>query len=120
MKLYHNDDELLVCELTETDVTNAEAEFDLYMSKQGATYEQDWYKEPSVRQFFKLYFGEVDYDIYCGDIYTVPCRYILTSETDAARFMALARQLQYHDTFAQKYCDVERNGNMVDVYYGDY
>lgn len=122
MKLYHDytNDDVLICELSMSDVVEAEKEFSLYMQKDGETYKKDTNKEPCVRNFFKLYFGEEEYDIYCGECYYTPGKYICSDENTANRFVKLAKCLAYHDRYNQTYCDVEQNGKIVEVFNGDY
>lgn len=120
MKHYHDADHVLICELTSLDVSEAKEEYHRYMNKSGKIYERDVYKNPCLRNFFKLYFGLEDYDIYVGETYETPSRYILPDEDTTKEFFNMANGLKYHDRFNQTYCDVELNGNFVDVYYGDY
>lgn len=114
------EEKLFVCELTADDVVKAENEFSHYMQNEGEIYDLDTNKRPSIKNFFKLYFGECEYDIYCGNCWTVPDRYICTHKYVADRFMKLAKQLDYHDRYSQTFCAVEQNGKIVDVCYGDY
>jgi hypothetical protein len=114
------EEELFICELTADDVTKAEKEFSLYMQSKGKTYDLDINKYPSVRNFFKLYFGECECDIYCGECWTTPNRYICTNKNVADRFMKLAKQLDYHNRYNQTFCTVEQDGKIVNVGYGDY
>ena len=113
------DEGLLICELTAEDVAKAENEFSLYMRCKGETYKRDSNKCPTVRNFFKLYFGEDESDAY-GECWITPNRYICTNKNIADRLMKLAKQLAFHDSYNQVYCDVEQNGKIVDVGYGDY
>lgn len=113
-------DDIFVCEISSLDVDNAEKEFFLYTSKSGEIYEQDTNKEPCLKNFFKLYFGECEADIYCGDCWITPDRYICTNKNVATRFMKLAGQLAYHNSYRQEFCEVEQNENVINVYYGDY
>ena len=114
MKKYH-DDGLLICELTAEDVTEADEKFSLFMQCKGDIYAMTEYKQPKAEEFFNLYFGEYD-----DGFYVMPDRYICTNENIADRFMKLAKMLKYHDTFEQKYRDVEQDGKIIDVYDGDY
>ena len=113
------EEELFVCELTAEDVANAEKEFSLYMQGKGKTYDWDSNKRPTVRNFFKLYFGDDETDAY-GECYVTPDRYICTNKNVADRFMKLAKQLDYHDRYNQTFCTVEQDGKIIDVGYGDY
>ena len=109
------EEELYVCELTADDVSKAEKEFSCYMQSRGKVYDRDTNKYPSVKNFFKLYFGECD-----EDLIITPDRYICTNKNIADRFMKLAKQLDYHDRYNQTYCSVEQEGKNIDVVYGDY
>lgn len=127
MKHYHDtivedgyEYDVLICELTSLDVSEAKEEYRRYMNKSGKIYERDVYKNPCLSNFFELYFGLEDYDIYVGEAYETPSRYILPDEDATKEFFNMANGLKYHDRFNQTYCDVELNGNFVDVYYGDY
>lgn len=113
------EEEVFVCELTADDVAKAEKEFSLYMQSKGKTYDMDENKRPTVRNFFKLYFGECDADPY-GVYWYTPNRYICTNKNVADKFMKLAKQLDYHDRYNQTFCTVEQDGKIVDVGYGDY
>lgn len=112
-------EELFVCELTTDDVISAEKEFSLYMQKLGKTYDMDTNKYPSAKNFFKLYFGDNEPDIY-GDHWVIPNRYICTDENIIDRFMKLVKRLEYHDTYNQTFCIINQNGKYIDVSYGDY
>ena len=112
--------DLFICELTEDDVAKMEKEFSDYMQSNGKTYDLDTNKYPNIRNFFKLYFGECEYDIYYGECWFAPDRYICTNENVADRFMKLAKKLDYHDRYNQTYCIVQQNGSVVDIDYGDY
>ena len=123
MKKYNaivNEDRIFVCELTADDVAKAAKEFSNYMQCKGETYSMDENKRPSANKFFKLYFGECEFDIYCGECWTTPNRYICTNKNVADKFMKLATYLNYHDRFNQSFCDVEQDGKIIDIYYGDY
>lgn len=89
--------------------------FSAYMKKSGKIYSFDWNKEPTERQFFKLFFGDMD-----DEIYIVPSWYICQDEKTANMFYNIAKNLKYHDKFNQVYCDVEKDGNTIKVMYGDY
>lgn len=114
------EEKILICELTAEDVVRAEKEFALYMQSKGKTYDLNTNKCPNIRNFFKLYFGECEYDMYFGDCWTTPDRYICSSEDVADRFMGLARQLNCHNTYNQTFCTVVQDGRIIDVVYGDY
>ena len=123
MKHYRDTDgvpSILICELTSFDVVETQEEYRRYMNKSGRIYERDIYKNPSPRSFFELYFGLEDCDIYVGETYETPSRYILPDKDVAKEFFNMAKSLKYHDRFNQTYCDVELNGNFVDVDYGNY
>lgn len=114
------EEEFFICELTADDVSKAEKELSCYMQSSGRTYDLDTNKYPSIKNFFKLYFGECEYDIYYGDCWTIPDRYICPNKNVADRFMKLARQLDYHDRYNQTFCSVEQNENIICICYGDY
>jgi hypothetical protein len=122
MYLYRAENDLLVCDLTMEDIVDAEKEFASYMRKEGRIYDLDDHKEPSVNRFFKLYFGERDYDIYVGETFETPDRYVCPDGESAKRFMWFAKKLRYHDRLNQTYCDVvmEEDGKTISVIYGDY
>lgn len=111
---------IFVCELTANDVTKAEKEYQLYMQSKGETYDLDINKYPNIRNFFKLFFGECEADIYCGECWITPNRYICADKILADSFMKLVGQLAYHNAYRQEFCVVEQNGNIIDVIYGDY
>ena len=113
------EEDFFVCELTADDVAKAEEEFSCYMQSKGKTYDLDTNKRPSIKNFFKLYFGECEYDIY-GYCWTTPNRYICADKNVADVFMRLAKQLDYHDRYNQTFCTVEQDGEIIDVYRGDY
>jgi hypothetical protein len=105
--------------LTADDVKKAESEFSRYMQSKGETYDFDTNKCPTVKNFFKLYFGECDADAY-GECWSTPDRYICTNKNVADRFMKLAKQLDYHNRYNQTFCTVEQDGKIIDIFYGDY
>ena len=113
------EEELFVCELTADDVAKAEKEFSLYMQCEGETYKQDENKHPTIGKFFELYFGECEADPY-GIYWYSPNRYICNNKNVADRFMKLAKQLDYHDTYNQCYCTVKQDGKTIDVFGGEY
>ena len=114
MRKYH-DDGLLICELTAEDVATAEKKFSLFMQCKGDIYAMTEYKQPKTEEFFKLYFGKCD-----DGLYFMPDRYICTNKNIADNLMKIVKMLKYHDTFEQKYRDVEQDGKIIDVYDGDY
>lgn len=111
---------LIICELSMSDVLLAEKELNFYMQKQGKLYERDTNKKPYLKNFFNLYFGEEEYDIYCGTYYVVPNRYVCVNKEVADRFMGMAKRLAYHDKYNQVYCDVVQDGKIIDIIYGEY
>lgn len=109
------EDDILVCELTTFDVDIAKEEYRHYMNGNGEFFKRDIYKNPCLKNFFKLYFGIED-----GGFYITPSMYILPDEKSAKEFFNIAKELKYHDKYNQTFCEVKQNGNFVDVYYGDY
>lgn len=108
--------DLYTCELKASEVDSAIAEYNKYMQKTGKIYDLDPYKEPTLRHFVELYFGdEEDYGTYL-----VPERYKCTNKNIAAKLFSLLKGLAYHDTFSQKYCHVELNGRYINVINGGY
>lgn len=115
------ENEVLCMDISAKDVQRAVKEFDRYMNCKGDTYAKDSHKVPTMREFFKLYFGEVvDYNMYYGETYLVPSRFVCTNKTVAQKLYELLGALQYHDTYNQVYCDVSIEKNIVYVVYGDY
>lgn len=112
---YTDESDVFVCEISMSDMEEINKEFSAYMKKSGKIYSFDWNKEPTERQFFKLFFGDMD-----DEIYIVPSWYICQDEKTTNMFYNIAKNLKYHDKFNQVYCDVEKDGNTIKVMYGDY
>lgn len=113
--LYTNEYDVFVCEISMADMEEINKEFSAYMKKSGKIYSFDWNKEPTERQFFKLFFGDMD-----DEGYIVPSLYICQDRKTANMFYNIAKKLEYHDKFNQVYCNVEKDGNTIKVMYGDY
>lgn len=110
-----NEYDVFVCEISMADMEEINKEFSAYMKKSGKIYAIDPWKMPSVNQFFKLFFGDME-----EGFYIVPDWYICQDKKTANMFYNIAKKLEYHDKFNQVYCSVKKDGNTIKVMYGDY
>ena len=111
-----NEYDVFVCEISMADMEEINKKFSAYMKKSGKIYAIDPWKMPSVNQFFKLFFGDMDEEGF----YIVPDWYICQDKKTANMFYSIAKNLKYHDKFNQVYCNVEKDGNTIKVMCGDY
>ena len=109
-------DKSVACYLDASDVAAAEKEYSRYMKCRGSIYEKDKYKEPSLHNFVKLYFGyEVEYDLYL-----TPYKYVCTNKNVAERLYNLLKGMAFHDTYRQIWKSVDLVGKEIYISCGDY
>ncbi len=114
------EDEVLCMDMNKEDIDTAEKELRKYLNKEGEVYSKSALKLPSLKEFFKLYFGDVDYDIYMGETYSTPNRFVCKDKDAANKLYSMLKPLEFHDRYSQTYCDVSLENNIVNITYGDY
>ena len=111
---------VLVCDIKSSDVSKAISELKKYMSCKGNVYESDPYKEPSYKQFVKLFFGEQyddDYNCNCT-YYMIPREFRCSNKNIAERlYNNILQNLDYNNSYRQECCVVSLEGHIITVNY---
>lgn len=107
--------EICCIKINKSELEKSKSEYKKFAACKGVVYEMSEFKNPSFSEFFKLYFGNTN-----EGFYIVPDMIICTQEKIANELAEFLTNLEYHDSFNQTFCKIEREGKVVIIINGEY